>query len=143
MTGRGSAYFRRGSSGEPMSSVDKFVDRLAFGVFGMFAIISAIAIPFLLPKLPTYNGAPFFPAQTWAVTALFEDLLADRYADLAGRKFLDLGSGDGRFVIRAAQAGMVAQGIEITVAHFFTPPMRKAKRLFLTLSWPSHPIASP
>ena len=34
-----------------MSSEEKFVNRLAFGAFGTFAVLSAVAIPFLAPKL--------------------------------------------------------------------------------------------
>ena len=51
-------------------------------------VFNAVALPFLLPKLRVFSGAPFLPAEKRAVNSLFDVLLARRGTALAGRKFV-------------------------------------------------------
>lgn len=52
---------------------------------------------------------PFYPSRTKD----FKKVLDQLNYDLNGKNFLDLGSGDGRFVVFAARNGAKAEGIEI------------------------------
>ena len=54
------------------------------------------------------SGAPYIPSASSDLTAMLELL-----GPAAGRRVVDLGSGDGRVVIALARAGFVSEGVEI------------------------------
>lgn len=56
-----------------------------------------------------FSKTPFYPSSTKKLNAIFDDLDINP----KGKKFIDLGSGDGRFVVWAAKKGFDAYGIEI------------------------------
>lgn len=77
--------------------------------------ITLLAIPFLVvPWLPrrVYGALPYTPTSKRRV-ALMLDVVHSRLGSLAGRRFIDLGSGDGVAVMAAAQRGMAADGVEL------------------------------
>ena len=75
----------------------------------MMVIVWTIgSIAFASFLLIVLRGAPFVPTRQADVTALF-----DLHQFQAGDVFVDLGSGDGRMIIAAAQRGIRAVGYEL------------------------------
>lgn len=54
-------------------------------------------------------GVPYYPSNQ----KLFREALQEFNIDYKNKKFIDLGSGDGRMVIAAEKLGMKAKGVEI------------------------------
>lgn len=72
------------------------------------AIVLFFAILFVAYFLGVIRGAPFLPSNAQKVREIIAAL------DIKpGDKFADLGSGDGRLVMAAAEAGAAAKGFEI------------------------------
>lgn len=81
------------------------------GFFGLVSLlVSLSAIIFLLGFLlfPIVKGAPFVPSEMKTVEKMV-GLAKVRH----GERVVDLGSGDGRFLIAVAQKGIEAHGYEI------------------------------
>ena len=101
----------------PRASVEKaFVSATAF-----FLIFNAISVPFALPKLRVFLGAPFLPSSMQA----FRSVL-DHVPNLSrpGLRMVDVGSGDGRLVIEASKRGFLTMGIELNPWLVFMSRMR-------------------
>jgi len=80
------------------------------GLFAFFAF-NAAAIPFLISGLKRFGRIPFVPTSYAQTETIFTSLLPTD--TLRGKKFVDLGSGDGRVVIEAARNGFHATGFEL------------------------------
>src|SRR5688572_29583519 len=72
------------------------------------AIVAIGVILIITYYLGIFRGAPFLPTYTQTADRMIEKLNLKQ-----GDKFADLGSGDGRLVIAAAQKGAEAHGYEI------------------------------
>lgn len=81
------------------------------GGAALVASVSAVAIPFIAPGLLRSFGVPFNPTETKRLQTILRHLPAVNTAS-KGRRVVDLGSGDGRVVVAAAQAGHEAVGYE-------------------------------
>lgn len=90
----------------PRSSVEK----LLYSTTGFFILFNAISIPFALPKLRAFLGAPYLPSSTAAFRAVLEHVPELNRKNL---KLLDVGSGDGRIIVEAARRGYSSMGIEV------------------------------
>jgi hypothetical protein len=90
----------------PRSSVEKTL----YLTSAFFLIFNALSVPFALPKLRGFLGAPFLPSSSKAFRAVLEHV-----PDLKreGLRMVDIGSGDGRLVMEASKKGMTAMGIEL------------------------------
>jgi len=107
--------------------------RLLFGSGAFLLAFNGLVLPFVLPKLRRFRGAPYLPMRPSAVDLLFGRVLpawASRAArggaavggpaaaalpeaPLRGLTLVDFGSGDGRIVTAAAANGMRAVGYEL------------------------------
>eukprot|EP00929_Paragymnodinium_shiwhaense_P082423 TRINITY_DN43425_c0_g1_i1.p1 TRINITY_DN43425_c0_g1~~TRINITY_DN43425_c0_g1_i1.p1 ORF type:complete len:270 (+),score=49.63 TRINITY_DN43425_c0_g1_i1:105-914(+) len=103
--------------------------KLLIGAGFALAAINGFGLPFALPKMRKFLGAPYVPMKKYALEAMFVQVLptwlrhrsaaeAVSVAEsaslpLAGLKLVDFGSGDGRIVAAAARQGMHAVGYEI------------------------------
>lgn len=99
--------------------------RRAFVGAGCFLIfLNGLGMPFVLPKLRHFLGAPYVPMKRPIVESLFDRVLPTWAANsgrgaegargpLAGLRLVDFGSGDGRIVAAAAGRGMQAVGYEL------------------------------
>lgn len=80
----------------------------------MIQIVVILLCELLLIVLAVYiifswiRSTPFYPSSTKKLFKLIED----EKIDLNGRRFIDIGSGDGRFVFEAVRNGYFAEGIE-------------------------------
>jgi len=105
------------------SSVRKvFVRTSAF-----FVALNVLGLPFVLPKLRLFLGAPFVPMKRRYVDTLFDRVLPawvnsrpgvvyqseKTSLSLAGIRLVDFGSGDGRIITEAAKRGIHATGYEL------------------------------
>ena len=100
------------------------VKNVLLGATTFFVGFNALALPFAVPKLRRFLGAPYVPMKRHAVEALFEQVLpswaatraatsAGEGGPLTGLRLVDFGSGDGRIVAWAAKKGMHATGYEL------------------------------
>ncbi|CAD7929429.1 unnamed protein product [Amoebophrya sp. A25] len=121
--------------------------RLLYGGLAGVCVLNAIKIPFLLPKIRAFRGAPFLPTKRKTVDVLFDDVLQHRSSSSSSssicrrasatgtgtvndparqsRRLLDFGSGDGRIVFAAARRGYHAVGYEINPWLHFTALVRR------------------
>jgi len=87
------------------------------GASGFLLVLNGLGLPFVLPKLRAFLGAPYVPMKRQVVDELFERVLpawAGRSGrSLKGLRLMDFGSGDGRIVAAAATRGMHAVGYEV------------------------------
>ena len=93
------------------------------GILLLLLIALAIMLPYL--RSGTKYGAPFVPMDRDVVARVM------KHGEIGkGKKFYDLGSGDGRLVIAAALRGANATGIEIDkIRVFYSNLWIKALRL--------------
>lgn len=91
----------------PRSSVENAL----YSAIGFFVVFNTLAVPFALPKLRRFVGAPYLPSSRSAFQAVLDNLPG--VADKSALRFVDVGSGDGRLVEEAARLGMKAVGIEL------------------------------
>eukprot|EP00930_Biecheleria_cincta_P034115 TRINITY_DN23599_c0_g1_i1.p1 TRINITY_DN23599_c0_g1~~TRINITY_DN23599_c0_g1_i1.p1 ORF type:complete len:294 (+),score=44.45 TRINITY_DN23599_c0_g1_i1:90-971(+) len=97
----------------------------AFLTAGVFLVVlNGFGLPFMLPKLRTFLGAPYVPMKKKYVETLFDRVIPSWAASLpegtqsakrplGGLRLVDFGSGDGRVVKAAADRGMLAVGYEL------------------------------
>ena len=81
---------------------------------GAFIFVIAALAPFhIVPWLPRrkYGALPWMPTSARRVNRALDSLPAS--FTKPGRRFVDLGSGDGVAVIEAAKRGMIAHGVEL------------------------------
>lgn len=96
-------------------------------------VLNGFGLPFALPKLRRFLGAPYVPMKSVVVDSLFDRVLptwagarsatgkarsaggvaGGAAPPLAGLRLVDFGSGDGRIVAAAARRGMHAVGYEL------------------------------
>lgn len=79
------------------------------GLTGVFLLFNAFVIPFLMPARKALGKVPFLPTDLLSVRSALQALPFKG----SGRKFVDLGSGDGRNVVEAALFGYASRGIEM------------------------------
>jgi hypothetical protein len=87
---------------------------VAYGLAGAAAIGCALAVPFLVvPWLPrkVFGALPWLPTSAARVNLMLDFVPA--HVVQPGRKFIDLGAGDGVAVIEAAKRGMISVGVEL------------------------------
>lgn len=99
------------------------IRKVFLGATGFFIIFNSLTLPFALPKLRRFLGAPYVPMKRNAVEVLFGQVLpawaarrggtSSKAGPLAGLRLVDFGSGDGRLVAAAAKHGMHATGYEL------------------------------
>ncbi len=77
---------------------------ILFQIVAIFFLLYFI----LLLSYSVIRGAPFAPLGNTRIKTMFELLEVNK-----GKKFADLGSGDGRIVIEAAKHGLKSYGFEI------------------------------
>eukprot|EP00397_Hematodinium_sp_SG-2012_P063992 GEMP01089501.1.p1 GENE.GEMP01089501.1~~GEMP01089501.1.p1 ORF type:complete len:267 (+),score=48.69 GEMP01089501.1:118-918(+) len=96
-----------------ISMSEKKAERLLVGGLTAFVILNATMIPFALPKFTRFLGAPYLPTKRRVVDAMF-DSLKGHIGPLEGLKLVDIGSGDGRIILKASvDHAMRAKGYEI------------------------------
>ena len=95
----------------PRSSVEKAL----FSATAFLVVFNTFTIPFALPKLRRFLGAPYLPSSTAAFRAVIERIPQFHSVDsVKGMRMVDIGSGDGRLVREAASAGFGSSiGIEM------------------------------
>jgi len=95
----------------PRSSVEKAL----FSATAFLVVFNSLTIPFALPKIRRFLGAPYLPSSTAAFRAVLERLPQFHSIDsVKGMKMVDIGSGDGRLVREAATIGFgSSMGIEM------------------------------
>ena len=97
--------FEKNPGGKPMSKTGLALVALTGGAA---ALISAVAFPFVAPALRRVC-LPFVPA----TPAQIENVLKALSSTSRSGRLVDIGSGDGRIVLAAADAGFQAHGIEL------------------------------
>ncbi|CAK9104696.1 unnamed protein product [Durusdinium trenchii] len=127
------------------------IKKVLLGATSFFVIFNALTLPFAIPKLRRFLGAPYVPMKRRAVEALFEQVLpawaatrnagsastakgvsgasGSRLQGLQGLRLVDFGSGDGRIVAAAASKGMVATGYELNPYLVLWSRLRNWRRL--------------
>jgi hypothetical protein len=91
-------------------TVDKQnLGKIFFTTTSLFVLGNLALLPFALPGLRRFAGAPFVPSQPKSVQNLFQHFPRS----LEGAYLIDLGSGDGRIVHAAARRGLAATGVEL------------------------------
>jgi len=126
---------RQGDGHDSASRSNKLHPALAVGIGVAFACNVAVILS--LPPVLRGRGAPYFPTFRKSSDAMFAQLRRDPdFADKLARRgqgkgrsltFVDLGSGDGRLVFRAAREGLFdrAVGCEINpLLHAFAQTRR-------------------
>ena len=95
----------------PRSSVEKAL----FSATAFLVLFNTFTIPFALPKLRRFLGAPYLPSSSVAFRAVLERIPQMHAVESCqGMRMVDIGSGDGRLVGEAAKAGFTsALGIEM------------------------------
>lgn len=101
----------------PRSSVETAL----YSATGFLLIFNTLAIPFALPKLRSFLGAPYLPSSSRAFSVVLEHLPE---LQRAGLKMVDVGSGDGRLVLEASKRGIKAMGIELNPWLVFASRLR-------------------
>ena len=90
----------------PRSSVEKSL----YSATAFLVVFNAISIPFALPKLGMFLGAPYLPSNTAAFRAVLRNIPELQSSNL---RLVDIGSGDGRLVLEASRYGFRSMGIEM------------------------------
>jgi hypothetical protein len=106
----------------PRSSVETAL----FTSVGFFVVFNALAIPFALPKIGKFLGAPYLPSSRASFRAVLENLPGN--LNPASTRLVDIGSGDGRLVEEAARFGMKSVGIELNPWLVFASKFRLWKQ---------------
>eukprot|EP00931_Biecheleriopsis_adriatica_P024084 TRINITY_DN15094_c0_g1_i1.p1 TRINITY_DN15094_c0_g1~~TRINITY_DN15094_c0_g1_i1.p1 ORF type:complete len:288 (+),score=51.98 TRINITY_DN15094_c0_g1_i1:68-865(+) len=106
------------------------------GATAFLVVMNGLGLPFVLPKMRRFLGAPYVPMKRHVVQVLFDRVLptwaASRQAagassgagSLTGLRLVDFGSGDGRIVAAAAASGMHAVGYELNPYLYFWSQLR-------------------
>ena len=102
----------------PRKSIEKAM--YSAGVF--FVVFNTLMVPFALPKLRKYVGAPFLPSSRSAFKSLFEHIPELARPNL---RMVDVGSGDGRLLLEASLvAKTTGLGIEMNPYLVFLSRLR-------------------
>lgn len=121
--------------GVQLSASEKTARRALIGGSAFLLLLNGLGLPFMLPKLRAFLGAPFVPMKRNVVQVLFDRVLpswaAARHSSLHGLRLVDFGSGDGRLVHAAAVRGMHAVGYEVNPYLVWWSRLRTRQR-FLT-----------
>jgi len=89
------------------------LEKVLFGTVTAFFVMNAAMLPFVIPKCRRFLGAPFLPTKKVVVNSMFNSL-ETHLGPLKGRTLVDIGSGDGRIVLKAStDYGMNAVGYEL------------------------------
>lgn len=104
--------------GMQFSATERSARRALIGASAFLLVLNGLGLPFMLPKLRAFLGAPYVPMKRQVVNVLFDRVLpawaTERgSASLCGLRLVDFGSGDGRIVATAALRGMQAVGYEV------------------------------
>ena len=86
------------------------IEKALYSATAFLVIFNAVTVPFALPKMRVFVGAPFVPSSTSAFRAVLEHVPELRRE---GLRMVDVGSGDGRLVLEASKQGMQAMGVEM------------------------------
>ena len=111
----------------PRASVEKAL----YSAAGFLVLFNALTVPFALPKLRMYLGAPYLPSSTSAFRSVLQSI-PELKRD--GLRLVDIGSGDGRLVMEASRMGIQSMGIEVN------PWLVLASRLRLRMNRAHSPI---
>lgn len=121
--------------GMQFTASEKSARRALLGGGVFLLMLNGFGLPFMLPKLRTFLGAPFVPMKRNVVEVLFDRVLPSwataRASSLHGLRLVDFGSGDGRLVRAAAARGMHAVGYEVNPYLVWWSRLR-THRMFLT-----------
>jgi hypothetical protein len=90
----------------PRSSVETAL----YSASTFLILFNLLAVPFALPKLRIFLGAPYVPSSSKAFGAVIENI---PQLQRNGLRMADIGSGDGRLVLEASKRGMNALGVEL------------------------------
>jgi precorrin-6B methylase 2 len=100
-------------------------------IFEIFILLVLLYIILLLSYSLIF-GAPYAGLGEKRINAMFELLKVKK-----GKSLIDIGSGDGRIVIKAAKMGLIATGVEINPILYlyskFSIRIRKAKKTKILL----------
>lgn len=108
--------------GFQMTASEKGAQKALLTAGTFLIVLNGFGLPFMLPKLRQFLGAPYVPMKRRYVEVLFDRVLptwatslpAERpLGPLNGLRLVDFGSGDGRLVKAAADRGMSAVGYEL------------------------------
>jgi Methyltransferase domain len=89
------------------------IKKIFYGSVGFFVVINTALLPFALPFTKRFFGAPFVPTRQESINSLFNHPSLKSLTQ-NNKRFIDLGSGDGRLVIEASKTGFSnALGIEM------------------------------
>lgn len=112
--------------GFQISATEKGAKKALLGAGTLLLVVNGIGLPFILPKLKPFLGAPYVPMKRNVVDVLFDRVLptwalsrvggastGSSALPLSGLRLVDFGSGDGRLVAAAATHGMEATGYEL------------------------------
>lgn len=132
-------------SGEPNPSDDNLIEsrssnKLMLGIGGTLFLLPHLAILLSLPPVLQRRGAPYLPTFRSKLNIMFDLIRIQIQRKCsspnknAGLQFVDLGSGDGRVVFRAAREGLFHKsvGYEINpTLHLFA----QARKLITPKYW--------
>ena len=88
----------------PRASIEKTL----YSATAFLVVFNLLTVPFALPKLGKFLGAPFLPSSRSAFRSVF-----DHMPELKGKRMIDVGSGDGRLLATGRSMGMTVMGIEM------------------------------
>jgi len=91
----------------------KSVEKALYSATAFLVIFNTLTIPFALPKLRVFLGAPYLPSNTRSFQAVLDHIQPNIVGRQKSPRLVDIGSGDGRLVREAAKRGFSALGIEM------------------------------
>lgn len=126
--------------GFELSASEQGAKRALVGAGCFLVCLNGLGLPFILPKLRMFLGAPYVPMKRPIVDTLFDRVLpswavksgrgsSGAQGPLAGLRLVDFGSGDGRIVAAAASHGMQAVGYELNPYLVFLSRLRNSRAL--------------
>jgi len=112
--------------GFQITATEKGAKKALIGAGTLLLVVNGLGLPFILPKLKPFLGAPYVPMKrnvvdvlfdrvlpTWALSRASSQATGSSSLPLSGLRLVDFGSGDGRLVAAAATHGMEATGYEL------------------------------
>lgn len=83
---------------------------MLYSATAFLVLFNAVMVPFALPKLRRFLGAPYLPSSRTAFRLVFEHVPE---LQRPGLRMVDVGSGDGRLLQEASKFGMQVLGVEM------------------------------